>query len=288
MDKDKPDKPIAKTGLLTNYWKSEASKPSFWNKHALGTTNRNKPLFKDEIMDIFIDDNLREYAKTAINPKMQIALAIRHKFFNCTLSSLVKSNTNPIKQVVLLGSGYDTRAIRKNKYGVNYFEIDHATVLESKKRLYESKMINKNATYIGIDYIKYDFIKELQLNNINFNLPTYFIWEGNTMYIEVEKIKEILVKIKNNFLNNSTISFDYFSEHIVNKTTGIIEADQMVDRFKEIKAPMISVFSNIENIAKECGLEVTENIKCSDLTKKYKIDDRPFPTQDYYYFCTLK
>lgn len=289
---------VTQTGLIINYWKNEARKTHFWNQHH-GKANRLKPLFKDAYMKLFITENTPKVAKEMLDPKLALALAVRHKYFNKALSiqldtvhsrgTTVESKNLSTQQIVILGSGYDTTPVRKKKYNVTFFEIDKKEVLDNKKAIYEKHQINQNAVYIGIDYLQQDFVECLKKSGLTLDLPTHFKWEGNTMYLSEESVTYVLTQIKENFTGKVLISFDYISKDVINQMASVQEENNMLDQFKKSKAPMINGYNDIrKEVADKLNLTVIENKVCAELTKEYGVGDQPYTSQDHYSFCTLK
>ena len=93
------------------------------------------------------------------------------------------------RQVVVLGSGFDTRSIRKQTAGVNYFEIDDPGTLNFKKARLEANNIRAGTNYISGDYVSDDLNTLLESGGFDFSLPAHFIWEGNTMYLTADSVR---------------------------------------------------------------------------------------------------
>ncbi|MGH9195151.1 MAG: class I SAM-dependent methyltransferase, partial [Acidimicrobiia bacterium] len=123
------------------------------------------------------------------------------------------------QQVVILGAGLDTRAVRKQAPGVIYFEIDDRETVSLKKAKLEENGIHVNVKFIPGDYVADDFIKLLEQNDFDVNRPTHFIWEGNTMYLTPDSVKRVMADIVK-YLRQFTLSFDYMAEEVIAKTTG--------------------------------------------------------------------
>lgn len=276
------------TGLLTVYWKNRAKQQSFWDEKMHGKATRQKPLFKDDFMPLFINEEAEDYAQK-MDPKLALAIAVRHKFFTKEISKSIKSESNPTKQVILLGSGYDTRAVRKKKYsqqfGVKFFEVDQNEVLNKKQKIYQQHQIDPNATYIGIDYIKADLIEELRKAGADFSVPTHIIWEGNTFYLTPEQIEKVLTDLKLAFTGQLFVSFDYIQK----ESNKIAEVKAFKQNLKEANAEMKSDVSDFkQEITEKLGFTVKNHTSCSEMTKEYGVGDNPYESQKNYYLCTLR
>ncbi|GEM_PF-1587685 len=284
---NKENSGVTQTGLFTNYVKDQARRVGFWEPSRHGKAPRKKDLFKDDYMKLFVTEQIAAQTEKTMDPKLWLALAVRHKFFNKALSAHVKNCSKRIEQVVILGSGYDTRPVRKKKYPVKYFEIDKPEVLANKKRIYDEHKIDTNAKYIGIDYLNENFVKHLIDAGIDLSIPTHFIWEGNTMYLSPDQVKTVLCQIKDAFKGTVYISFDYMGKATIDKIKRVNEVTNMMDKFKSARAPMINGYDNIKALADEAGMILLENHVCSDLTTQYGVGDNPYESQKDYHFCTL-
>jgi O-methyltransferase involved in polyketide biosynthesis len=87
--------------------------------------------------------------------------------------------------------GLDTRAIRKPAPGVAYFEIDDENILAFKKGRLEENGIDTNVRFIPGNYIIDGHIDLLKKSEFDFERPTHFIWEGNTMYLTAAAVSQV-------------------------------------------------------------------------------------------------
>jgi O-methyltransferase involved in polyketide biosynthesis len=101
-----------------------------------------------------------------------------------------------IGHVVILGVGLDTRAARKQSVVVRYFQIDDAATVELKQRCYAGARIVPSMTLIAGNYVTDGLIDLLRSNAFDFDVPTYFIWEGNVMYMPLAHDKRTMQQLK--------------------------------------------------------------------------------------------
>jgi methyltransferase (TIGR00027 family) len=87
--------------------------------------NEPAPLYRDFIVELFLSDESKRAARRVAEdfPLVKDLVKIRTKYFDDTRDQHLLSN---VRQVVILGSGLDTRAVRKAVPGVTYYEIDDA------------------------------------------------------------------------------------------------------------------------------------------------------------------
>jgi methyltransferase (TIGR00027 family) len=244
------------------------------------------PLYSDPIVGLFLnDDSKRAAGRVAASfPPSRDLVRIRTKYLDDMLEEQLRSN---VRQVVILGAGLDTRAVRKRSAAVSYFEIDDPATLRMKQACYERYGFNINVTFMPGDYVRDGVITLLARSGFVFDLPTYIIWEGNTMYLPRDYTKKVLAELKNH-VRHFELSFDYMADSVVSKTTGDPAISSLVESFESMGAPWVSGISDIDALAHEAGLKVVENFRTAELYRKYWIG-RPMtsPIFNFYSVCTL-
>ena len=116
-------------------------------------------------------------------PAMETWLALRVAY----LDRLVALATDrlSVRQVVILGAGYDTRAARLPRAGVRYFEVDHPDTQAAKRaRLAALPGYPVDAaTYAPCDFEREDPIDRLRAAGLSAHAPTLVLWEGVVPYL---------------------------------------------------------------------------------------------------------
>src|ERR1700724_4801258 len=90
------------------------------------------PLYRDSIVPLFLDERTRQAADgiSADFPAVEKMVKLRTRYFDDRLDEQLALGC---RQVVILGAGLDTRAVRKRSSEVAYFEIDDANILSFKR-----------------------------------------------------------------------------------------------------------------------------------------------------------
>ncbi len=135
-------------------------------------------------------------------------IILRHGYLDYLLKQYAAE-----KNIVLLGAGYDSRAYRLgNLIKHQIYEVDFPATQKSKLALL-------NKLQVATDYVQYleaDFINQSLediLASVDRSRPTYFIWEGVTMYITREVIENTMATLAREFGAGSVIAFDYWNTH---------------------------------------------------------------------------
>ena len=245
-----------------------------------------KPLYQDHIVELFLNEDTRAAAgRVSTNfPSVKDLVRIRTRYLDDMLDQQLRSG---VRQVVILGAGLDTRAVRKPAVGVTYFEIDDAATLAVKQGCYQRQGIDAHVTFIPGNYVTDGLIELLGKYGFDVDLPTYFIWEGNTMYLPVDINKRMLAEIRKR-VRRFRVSFDYMAEEVIAKTTGDPAITRLVESFAAMGAPWLTGFRDVRNLARELQLTLVENVKTADLFRTYWLG-RPMmsPIFNLYSLCTL-
>ncbi len=245
------------------------------------------PLYVDPIVPIFLNETTRQ-AADAISvdfPAIEKAVRIRTRYFDDRLDEQL---TLGCRQVVILGAGLDTRAVRKQSPGVAYFEIVDLKILSFKKARLAERGIHATTTYIPGDYVADDLLRLLEANGFRFELPAYFIWEGNTMYLTRASVRKILAELRKG-VGQFTISFDYMAEEVIANTTGDPRISNHVGRFSTMRAPWRFGVNDLDALAEEAAMMIVDNVRVAELHRTYW-PSQPFDSIifDFYSLCTLK
>ena len=116
-------------------------------------------------------------------------------------------------QIVLLGAGMDTRALRfqdRNK-GTAIFELDIEATQRYKREVLERKKIAlpESLVFVPIDFNKQRLADVLSAAGYRDGQQTLFLWEGVTMYLEAEAVDGTLAFIRSSAAVGSIVVFDY-------------------------------------------------------------------------------
>lgn len=181
-----------------------------------------------------------------------------------------------------MGAGFDVRAISCYLPNIRFFEIDCKVVHKLKIHTCRLRKVNTNATFISIDYIKDRLIHSLKDKSVNFDAPTLFIYEGNSMYSSKSDINVLFRNIGENF-KMFYVVLDYLSDNFIQQKTGVPENSLIMKNNESIGAPLINGYSNIDNFAIPNGLKLIQHFTFEELAFKYGVhDDKSIPEmRDY-------
>lgn len=135
-------------------------------------------------------------------------------------------------QLVLLGAGYDCRALRLPELeGVDVFEVDHPATQSRKRSVLDQLGAKSPARYVTWDFEARpmeDLPDVLDEAGLDLAKPAFTIWEGVTMYLTEPAIDSSLRAIRAWSAAGSQLALTYFAKSRIAKPNFITRAMQMV------------------------------------------------------------
>lgn len=189
-------------------------------------------------------------------------------------------------QLVMLGAGLDFRARRHAaKDGVlgslstelTVFELDLPPMISVREKLLKQIDESESSTGVTFRHISIDFnsesLKEKLLSNgFDENLPTLFIWEGVTYYLQPDAVKRTLKMINECGNEKRThLLFDYLDARVVNKTHPHPAGELMRSEFQEVvNEPLLwgLEFDETEKYANDNGYKMERHWMPEDFEKQ--------------------
>jgi methyltransferase (TIGR00027 family) len=167
-------------------------------------------------------------------------------------------------QFVLLGAGFDTRALGlPEKTGIKPFEVDMPDTQSIKRNLLEKAGIDTSGVvFVPADFEKDDWFERLVAAGFEPAKPAFFLWEGVTMYLDRQSVESSLRKISV-AARGSVVAFDYF-------TTESLESQSFYWKYARVATkaagePLKFGFDStppsgehLEEFLKNCGLSIVE------------------------------
>lgn len=124
------------------------------------------------------------------------------------------------RQLVLLGAGYDCRALRLDLDDTHVFEIDHPATQGHKKHVLERLDVTSPSTYVTWDFETMptdDLPEALASAGHDPARPSLTIWEGVTMYLSEPAIDASLRAIRAWSAPGSQLAMSYFARSRIAK-----------------------------------------------------------------------
>jgi methyltransferase (TIGR00027 family) len=136
--------------------------------------------------------------------RLRAHLEARTRFFDDQVLAAVGRG---VRQIVILGAGYDDRALRFRSPGVRYFELDHPATQSDKRR----RLRGMNADLAGLTLAPADFRRDqagrvLAASGHDAGRASLFICEGLLVYLDQATIRSLLAGLRSRAAAGSTLA----------------------------------------------------------------------------------
>jgi len=121
------------------------------------------------------------------------------------------------EQFVVLGAGYDTRAYGALKdREITFFELDQPATQRMKiEWLGKAGIDSSHVTFVSVDFSRENFFDKLKENGYDAEKKTLFLWEGVTLYLSENDVREMLREIGTRAVSGSTIVADFYGDRFL-------------------------------------------------------------------------
>lgn len=142
-----------------------------------------------------------------------------------------------VKQVIILGAGYDTRALRLGFLrALPVIEIDHPATAKQKQECVLKSMgkLPENVRYIQADFNEQGLEQLAREKQIDQTLPTVFLWEGVTNYLTADAVAATF-KFMQQFASGSYVIFTYVDEKIIKYPAVFFGGERLLEDLKQLE-----------------------------------------------------
>jgi methyltransferase (TIGR00027 family) len=147
---------------------------------------------------------------------LTLMMIIRTRFIDDCLLNAVRSAAT---QVVVLGAGFDSRAYRFHEVlkDVAVFEVDSAATQALKKLRVEAVLggLPRNVTYVPVNFNVDSLGDALDKAGCDAKKKTFFSWEGVSMYVAEEGIRQTLRAIAAGSVPGSSLVMDFAAARVI-------------------------------------------------------------------------
>jgi len=243
-----------------------------------------QPLFVDRWAELIAGDEGERIALAFDRhwPAMEQWMALRVAWLDRLVGLAV--DRHGVRQVVILGAGYDTRAARLPYAGVRWFEVDHPDTQAAKReRLAELPGYPVGAaTYAPCDFEREDPIERLTAVGLSPREATLVIWEGVVPYLPEAAVRATATRLAKGLDPRSLVAFDCVGKKI-GEGVQLNEKDRGTRDFVgDLAEPVRFGSDHITPLLAECGYRWVRSVGFDDLALQFLGDyqrDRLFRFQ---------
>lgn len=179
-----------------------------------------------------------------------------------------------LKQVVILGAGMDTFALRHPELEdtLELFEVDYpATQQLKRERLHQAKLIMPdNLHLVPMDFTHEPSYERLTNEGLE-KRKTMVTLLGVSYYLTKENLSNLLRHVFWNLPTGSSIVLDYADEHLFEEKGRFNRVENMVKMAAMGGEPMQSCFTyeEMERLLADVGLLIYEHLSPEDIQDRY-------------------
>jgi methyltransferase (TIGR00027 family) len=197
-------------------------------------TNRNNPICTDPWAGEFAGEEGKTLIKefNSVFPQTELIIALRTFFVDHQVQQAIRSG---VRQVVIIGAGFDSRSVRFQNPNVTFFEVDHPEsqrIKQTKIRLIEQYPRNA-AFFVPCDLATGDLKWSLIEAGLSVRLPTLWILEGVAPYLSEDLVSAFLKSVVSLTAVESSLVFDFVKPAIMKELPTAV-----IDFLKNNKEPV--------------------------------------------------
>jgi methyltransferase (TIGR00027 family) len=225
---------------------------------------RERALLPDYPLDA-LDLDFDAALKRLPSPGHVANMFLRTRHIDTALDECLRAG---VRQVVILGAGFDSRGYRfaDRLDGVRFIEVDYGPTQEYKKRRVKEVLgkLPNHVDYVAMDFTKDDLGEQLRSVGYSEQARTLFIWEGVVYYIPQSAVEGTLRFVKDHAAPDTRIIFDY----PLSSFQAVNNREARSARWGE---PIIFGFpgDSASAFVREAGLEVISDLKWYELARRY-------------------
>lgn len=186
---------------------------------------------------------------------------------------LLRAIADQFDQIVILGAGYDSRAVRfaKELGPIPVFEVDlEATQRAKRARLARLKPApGSRIRFVPHDFTRGDFMAALAECGFDPGARTFYIWEGVSYYLPESSVRDVLERTLADSAPGSRMAWDYSLRTFVDGATDTYGGARMQAWLRKNREPFLFGIQpdQLPDFVKPYGLSVAEDLGPSDFSR---------------------
>lgn len=212
-----------------------------------------RPLVPDRFLSWFVDDSsfvpvmaIDSLLHPAHSPQEEFQRnvfwysALREKYFD---ELVLHSIQNGSRQLLLLGSGFDTRYLRLAEVAdtsIQTFEVDLESTITEMRTILTKRLgqVPPNLHLLTFDF-NHDELEDLFSLGVDHHRPTVCIWQGVSYYLPKHTVEHLLTFINSALPTSSIFGFDSCSPLMLQDNDEVPGIRFNIEALKAIGEPYI-------------------------------------------------
>lgn len=245
----------------------------------------DKRLFHDPFAAYFLRPNLRKAVSCSKNPIFRAWLNwyVDKRMPGARTSAIARTRLiddrlrealrTGIKQVVILGAGFDCRSIRLLELSqATVFEVDHFDTLRVKRSCLTqiAPFASSSVHYVGIDFNRESVSEALEKAGFDGSRITVFLWEGVTNYLTEEAVDSVLRGVAD-CRTGSQIIFTFVHSGVLDGSVKFHGSDRLIRDVAGVGEPWTFGIDpqELSTFLSRRGFRLDEDLPADDYRSRY-------------------
>jgi methyltransferase (TIGR00027 family) len=179
-----------------------------------------------------------------------------------------------IKQFLLLGAGFDSRAYRLDEAtGARIFEVDHPATQKAKRERLKSHfgLPTQNVQFIEMDFEKDNVESKLKEAGFDDRIPSIVLWEGVVSYLSEPAVETNLALLSRLLAPNSRLILTYVHKGVLDGSENFRGSRRWKWWVRRSGEPFIFGFDSatLASALAHYGFEIRSDESTADAAKRY-------------------
>jgi methyltransferase (TIGR00027 family) len=197
-------------------------------------------------------------------------ILLRGRYLNEVLE---ESYASGVRQLVLVGAGYDSTALRHpHLTDLKVFEVDHPATQGAKRKIFAAaKVETPSVTYVPVDLESTSLAASLPPAGFDPSAPTLFAWIGVSYYLRRPSFDRALADLASLCAPGSRVMWDYLDPSVVDGTSRYFSAKFAARIVAKRGEPYILGLTPAQaaDAASFAGFKTVESLRVPDLVRRY-------------------
>lgn len=195
---------------------------------------------------------------------------------------VARSIAEGVRQIVLLGAGFDSTALRMELGGATVYEVDAGPTQRAKRAVIERLDVAPRAVtrYVECDFERDSLPARLAERGFDPAAPSLVVWWGVSFFLTEDAVRTTMADVASLTAPGSRFAFDYLDASVLDGTTsfpGAVRASAAVTRRGEPYRFGLTR-DGAAGFVRSYGFAVEDNLSITDLAARcagfpYRTDD---------------
>lgn len=185
----------------------------------------------------------------------------------------VKLAAEGLEQIVILGAGFDTMALRIKDHlrEVTVFEVDHPATQTVKQEVMKRIGAHPNIRFVAVDFERDDFVEKLCAAGFDRSRKSFIVWVGVSYYLTAQSVARTLEQIATISNPGTYLVWDYLISEVIDGTTQNHDALDKARRAAQLGEPWLFGLKTDEvaDYLAQFGFQLIKDYEPEELRKMY-------------------